>query len=117
MSELTRRIIDRDHTRTWVARGPDGAIALHAVKHADSEFYIGLGAHRIHTVGPDVDACNVLDGQPCEVDALSDERGRDLFELRADEGVVFAALEREYARVWPGGGRCGESVPQAGGTS
>lgn len=94
----------------WQVVGPHGAIALHSV----AGHYAGLAAHRRNSDGPDLDSCDVLSGEPCEVDALNDRLGRELHALRDDAGLVIAALVREYSRVWPEQtGRCGESVPQA----
>ena len=102
MTDLTRERVDgktagnNPETR-WQVVGTHGAIALHSV----AGHYAGLAAHRRNSDGPDLDSCDVLGGEPCEVDALNDRLGRELHALRDDEGLVLAALVREYSRVWP----------------
>lgn len=118
MAELTRTTVDavaRDGntpTRCWVVSGPGGAITL------DTVMGIAHGVF-IHTptdaAKPDDPACYALDGVPCSVDALVSRFALPIYDLRhQSDDAVYDALADVYRREWPGDGRCGESVPQAG---
>ena len=99
MTELKREYVrgNRNGTSTasWVVDGPGGAIELETV----SGLFAGVF---------------VVDLTGERVDAIKNSIGREVFAARlTSDAAVYDRLEALYRKEFPGGGRCGESVPQA----
>jgi hypothetical protein len=110
MTDLKRyTATDPGKLSRWVVTGPDGALVLETA----AGLFAGVFTHsRTNRYSEQGEPCNILDAT-CWSDAMSNKVGREVFALLPDDDAVYGRLEELYLKQWPGGGRCGESVPQA----
>lgn len=96
----------------WVVSGSEGAIELATGMGQFAGWFVHSRTDRHGQGYPE--HCPILDAG-CWSAALDSAKGRDVFASRiTSEAAMYDRLEAEYRREFPGGGRCGESVPQAG---